>query len=82
MNHLLRIRSVVLGTIEKARGNKCVHQSKLSCFWLIVIGNRQLKSSLEAEVDIIIPRDDASPVFELLEREGAIWLLYVKETRS
>ena len=24
MNHLLRLRGVVLGLIEKARGNKCV----------------------------------------------------------
>ena len=34
--------------------------------------NRQLKSSLEAEVDLVLPSDTgkASPVLELLQREG------------
>ncbi|KAG0707905.1 tRNA synthetases class I-domain-containing protein [Suillus ampliporus] len=53
MTSLLRIRSVVLSLLEKARGNK------------------HLKSSLEAEVDIILPNDiSMQPYFlQLIERE-------------
>lgn len=43
-------------------------------------GNRQLKSSLEAEVDLILPsNDDGSYVLELLQREGLSSLSNLKE---
>ena len=38
----------------------------------MICAHRQLKSSLEAEVDLILPSDDGevSHVVELLQREG------------
>jgi isoleucyl-tRNA synthetase len=53
MASLLRMRSVVLSLLEKARGDK------------------HLKSSLEAEVDIILPNDiSVRPyLLQLIERE-------------
>jgi hypothetical protein len=75
MSQLLRVRSVVLGLIEKARRSKYVFPLDLCKFLLLLITilrKRQLKSSLEAEVDLILPSDDgeASHVWELLQREG------------
>ncbi|KAL1744261.1 tRNA synthetases class I-domain-containing protein [Schizophyllum fasciatum] len=52
MSQLLRIRTVVLGLLEKARGQK------------------QLKSSLEADVEIYMPPSvGSSPTLDLLHRE-------------
>lgn len=66
MAELLRVRSVVLLLLERARGNKSavVDASNQN--------QRLLKSSLEAEVDIILPEGaDRTTLGALLQREGA-----------
>ena len=54
MDALLKIRGAILGLLEEARGEKFVQSPPLSILYLILI-YRKLRSSLEAEVDIIIP---------------------------
>ncbi|TFK49438.1 isoleucyl-tRNA synthetase [Heliocybe sulcata] len=51
MNHLLRVRTVVLNLLEKARSNKSIG------------------SSLEADVELVLPEDAAEPL-DLLRRGG------------
>ncbi|KAG6885563.1 hypothetical protein C0993_012806 [Termitomyces sp. T159_Od127] len=66
MAELLRVRSVVLLLLERARGNKSavVDASNQN--------QRLLKSSLEAEVDIILPEGaDRTNLGALLQREDA-----------
>jgi hypothetical protein len=86
MAQMLRVRSVVLGLIEKARLNKYAFPSDLlfENLKFATLGKRQLKSSLEAEVDIVIPNDDAeaSQVFELLQREGGMWSFFIMKCIS
>ncbi|KAG6820906.1 hypothetical protein H0H93_009680 [Arthromyces matolae] len=66
MAELLRIRGVVLLLLERARGNKSAS--------IDPSGNalRLLKSSLEAEVDIILPEGaEGTSLGSLLQREGS-----------
>ncbi|OAX32892.1 isoleucyl-tRNA synthetase [Rhizopogon vinicolor AM-OR11-026] len=62
MASLLKMRSIVLSLLEKARGDK------------------HLKNSLEAEVDIILPNDiSTQPYFlQLIEREGKLFQTFLK----
>lgn len=75
MTELLRVRGAVLALLEKARGDQCVEQpahSSLYSFNPLSIKSRILKSSLEAELDLILPEDTAnSSLVDLLQREGA-----------
>jgi hypothetical protein len=56
MEILLGVRSTVLGLLEKARSDKCA--SFFHPFSNIDLFRRLLKSSLEAEVDLIITGDE------------------------
>ncbi|KAG6887858.1 hypothetical protein C0992_010462 [Termitomyces sp. T32_za158] len=65
MAELLRVRSVVLLLLERARGNKSAAVDACNQ------NQRLLKSSLEAEVDIILPEGaDRTILGALLQREG------------
>ncbi|KAG6872580.1 hypothetical protein C0995_008647 [Termitomyces sp. Mi166 len=65
MAELLRVRGVVLLLLERARGNKSAAVDTSSQH------QRLLKSSLEAEVDIILPEGaDSTNLGALLQREG------------
>ena len=68
MAQLLQVRSAVLGLLEQARGKR-----RVDCilFWSIndLKVDRQLSSSTEAEVDMILPRVD-SDLAGLIAREG------------
>jgi isoleucyl-tRNA synthetase len=68
MVQLLRVRSTVLGLLEQARGRRCV-VPLLLCAASLKMNTRQLSSSTEAEVDIILPgiRNDLT---SLIKREG------------
>lgn len=68
MVQLLRVRSTVLGLLEQARGRRCV-VPLLSYAAGLNVNTRQLSSSTEAEVDIILPsfRNDLT---SLIMREG------------
>jgi len=73
MEILLRLRGTVLSLLEKARKAKFVvscHSYKFIDFSFFA---RQISSSLEAEVDIILPNDIScrNSFVELLHREGA-----------
>jgi len=81
MVELLRVRTIVLSLLEKARVQKYVLTFMMD--WSSQIPFiRQLKSSLEAEVDIFLPGDPSrSPFLRLLQREGlsCCRLLYFTE---
>jgi hypothetical protein len=70
MAELLRVRSIVLGLLEQARGRRYVRPYSVL---LSVTGTnmnfRQLSSSTEAEVDLILPTVD-HPLNILIAREG------------
>lgn len=68
---LLGVRSTVLGVIEQARSNKYVcHSSMERCMLLTLFPLRLLKSSLEAQVDIIVPHGAETSALALLQRES------------
>ena len=74
MNQLLRVRGTVLSLLEQARGDK-YDLSPLYGLTLLTrcSDHRRVKSSLEAEVDVVIPLDAAgTDLAELLQREGAM----------
>lgn len=62
----------MLALLEKARGDKYVEPIHTLVGVLILsIKCRILKSSLEAEVDLILPEDTAnSSLVDILQREG------------
>jgi hypothetical protein len=68
MTQLLRVRSIVLGLLEQARGQRCVVPAWLY-FTRLKVNVRHISSSTEAEVDIILPsiRNDLT---DLITREG------------
>jgi isoleucyl-tRNA synthetase len=68
MASLLRVRSTVLGLLEQARGKRCVILLELYSTRLKV-DIRQLSSSTEAEVDIILP-SIGNDLTSLIMREG------------
>jgi len=68
MAQLLQVRSTVLGLLEQARGRRCVVLSVV--IFRQLNGNiRQLSSSTEAEVDIILPGVETD-LTRLIMREG------------
>jgi isoleucyl-tRNA synthetase len=70
MASLLRMRSTVLGLLEEARGKKCVILILLGLYSTRLKANiRQLSSSTEAEVDIILP-NIGNDLISLIMREG------------
>lgn len=80
MTELLLVRGAVLALLEKARGDKYVEPASTLIIVLIVlfVKRRILKSSLEAEVDLILPEDAAnSSLVDLLQREGIHQMLYL-----
>ena len=68
MAALLRVRSTVLGLLEQARGKRCVILLGLYLTRLKV-NIRQLSSSTEAEVDIILP-SVGNDLTSVIMREG------------
>lgn len=68
MASLLRVRSTVLGLLEQARGKRCVILLELY-FTHLKVNIRQLSSSTEAEVDIILP-SVGNDVTSVIMREG------------
>lgn len=71
MQMLLGVRSTVLGVIEQARGGKYVWLSSMQRFMsLKLFPCRLLKSSLEAQVDIIMPHGVETSALALLQRES------------
>jgi isoleucyl-tRNA synthetase len=68
MTQLLKVRSIVLGLLEHARGKRCV-VSDVLYFARLKVNVRQLSSSTEAEVDIILPCI-GNDLTSLIMREG------------
>jgi len=68
MASLLRVRSTVLGLLEQARGKRCVILLGLY-FTRLKVNIRQLSSSTEAEVDIILP-SVGNDLTSVIIREG------------
>lgn len=80
MVQLLRVRSMVLGLLEQARGRRFVVPLLLYAAGLNV-NIRQLSSSTEAEVDIILPsiRNDLT---SLIKREGMSFIRILEHLYS
>ena len=74
MTELLRLREVVLSLLEKPRKNKYVLFVVLHYGGLNHLNqrHRELKSSLMADVDIIIPNDtlESNRYIDLIKQEG------------
>jgi hypothetical protein len=69
MAQLLRVRSTVLGLLEQARGRRCVYLTVLLYAAILKMNVRQISSSTEAEVDIILPSTH-NDLTDLIKREG------------
>lgn len=75
MTQILEVRSTVLSLLEQARREKYVMQYNY-VYLLSYDKNRQIKSSLEAEVEIFIPASLAnSPSLAVVRREGGYFEL-------
>ena len=68
MASLLRVRSTVLGLLEQARGKRCVILLEFY-FARLKVNIRQLSSSTEAEVDIVLP-SVGNDLTSVIMREG------------
>jgi hypothetical protein len=68
MTQLLRVRNIVLSLLEQARGKRCVVSSVL-CLTRLKVNVRQISSSTEAEVDIVLP-NIGNDLTSLIMREG------------
>ena len=68
MASLLRVRSTVLSLLEQARGKRYVIISELY-FTRLKVNIRQISSSTEAEVDIVLP-SVVNDLTSLIMREG------------
>ncbi|EAU81428.2 isoleucyl-tRNA synthetase [Coprinopsis cinerea okayama7 len=76
MGQYLQLRTAALSLLEQARGKKCVQPYTALRGTYSDAVNRQIRSSLEAGVDIIIP--DEAPMGDefvaMLQSEGAVFL--------
>ena len=73
MQALLAVRSNVLAALETARQDKCVSSASGKLSLANVSVSRLLRSSLEADIYLIMPNDapaESEDLLKLLKREG------------